>query len=392
MRFFRVILCTVMLFLGGMTASAQRQVTGKVFLDPYSQVPGDYVMIYFPALSTGTMTDESGNFVMNLPSWHLNKIDVEYSRIGYDTVTKTVTLTGDVTELETVNMQVQTLMLTAAYVTPDGMSPSEFILSKVWEKTKENRQKELTYGADITFNFATHELPLVVGALPKGKVTLAKLAVRMMGYGSLLSYVIKNDDISAEGSLSRTAVNGKPMDFSQKITKSSPSSLPKGVQKDIFQLLNDIDLFELVYGETNDWGQKFSKKHKFKLVGTYEYGGRHEEDGSWSGREKITLNIHIVEEEWGILKIQCISREGEIMRGECRDSGNGVYMPVSFILQPTVTKVRNENIPLLIEEVDKMDQLTKSSKERARKILEERYEAGEDFNPYITCGFNVRYR
>ncbi len=382
----------MLLFLGGMTAFAQRQIRGKVFLDSEYSVPGDYVMVYSPTLSTGTMTNESGDFVLKLPVQHSDRIDLEYSRIGYETITKTISLTGNVTEVDAVCMKVQNLMLQAAYVTVDGLSPSEAILSKVWEKTRENRQKRLTYGADISFDFATHELPMVAGALPKGTVSKIKLAVRFMGYGSLLKYVLKNDDISASASLSRTAVNGKPMDFNQQIIESDPSPLPKGVRNDIFDLFHDIDLFELVYGETNDWGQKFSKKNKFELVGTYEYGDKLVDVLSWTGKNRHTVNVHIVEEDWGILKLQYINREGEVMRGECRDIGNGVYMPISFILKPSVTMVRNEDIHMLIEEADKRDDLNKSSKARIHEILEARIESGQDFNPYISCGFNVRYR
>ncbi len=289
-------------------------------------------------------------------------------------------------------MKPQTLMLTAAYVTPDGMDPGDYVLSKVWEKTKEVRKKKLTYGADITYEFATHEIPLVAEALPKGKVGLVKVAGALVGYGSLLNYVLKNDDISASASLSRTVSKGKTNDYNQKITASDPDPLPKAVQKDIIKFFGEIDLFELVYGETNDWGQKFSKRHKFKLVGTYEYGDKLVDVLSWTGREKITVNLHVVQDEWGILKLQCQSQEGEVMRGECRDRGNGVYMPISFILKPTITKIRNEDLPALLEFAEESKDLNKASKARIRKILQERIDNGEDFNPYVTCGFNVRYR
>lgn len=392
MRNFMAITCSVLLSLVGTRAFAQQDVVGRVYLDPEYTIPGDFVMIYFPELGTGTMADESGCFDMKLPAHHSNKMQVEYSRIGYETVVKTVTLNGDVTELDTVVMEAQTLMLQAAYVAPEGMTAEEYILSRFWAKAKENRETRLTYGADITYDFATHELPLVAGALPKGKVRLVKIASRFMGYGSLVNFVLKNDDISASVSMNRTSVKGKSMDFNEKITASNPDPLPKGVQNDIFQVFHEIDLFDLVYGETTDWGEKFSKKHRFRLVGTYQYHDKFVDVLSWTGREKITVNLHIVEEEWGILKIQCESQEGEVLRAECRDTGKGVYMPISFVLKPTITKFRNEDIHLLIEEADKSSQLTDKSKERVRKILEERIASGEDFNPYISCGFNVRYR
>lgn len=396
MRFLSKLISAVLLSFSVATAFAapgNKSIIGKVFLDPESRVPGDYVMVYFPALGTGTMTDEWGGFNMTLPRIHPNKMKVEYSRIGYETIEKTIVLTGDITDLGTVNMKVQTLMLTAAYVTPDGMSPSEFILSKVWEKTYENRKKKLTYGADINYEFSTHEIPLVASTLPKGQVGLAKIAVGLMGYGSLVNYCLKNDDISASAELSRTvSKGGKPMDFNQKITKSNPSPLPSAVQKDIIKFFHGIDLFDLVYGEFNDIGHKFSNRHKFKLVGTYEYGNKLVDVLSWTGKEKITINIHVVEEEWGILKLQCTSREGEVLRGECRDTGNGVYMPISFIMKPSLFMVRPDQIPALIEEVEKSKDFNKATKERMKKVLQDRLDNNQYFNPYFSCGFNVRYR
>ena len=65
-------------------------------------------------------------------------------------------------------------------------------------------------------------------------------------------------------------------------------------------------------------------------------------------------------------------------------------MPVSFVLKPTITMIRAEQIPELIEYVRNSDRFKKGMKERAIKLLESRL--GSDFNPYVSFGFNIRYR
>ncbi len=86
-------ICSVLLGLGGTAASAssvapaqdgaRKTIVGKVFLDEESSVPGDYVMIYFPSLGTGTMSDEFGDFSITLPQQPATRLTKEYSRIGY---------------------------------------------------------------------------------------------------------------------------------------------------------------------------------------------------------------------------------------------------------------------------------------------------------------------
>ncbi|MGN0191484.1 MAG: hypothetical protein ACI39U_07505 [Candidatus Cryptobacteroides sp.] len=104
---------------------------------------------------------------------------------------------------------------------------------------------------------------------------------------------------------------------------------------------------------------------------------------------RVRAAVHIVEDDWGILKAQLYSNEGEVIRCEARDRGNGVYMPVTFVMKPALTMVRAEQIPDLIEEVKKIKKLSNSTRERAIKVLESHI--GEDFNPYISIDCSVRY-
>ena len=370
------------------TAAPARDISGRVLLRDSCIVAVDFVMIYCKEYGTGTLSDEDGRFCLHLPSGEA-KLQLEFSRIGYTTVFREISLASGEYNIGDVVMEPQALMLTAAYVTPNGMDPAQFVLSKVWESAKENRKKQLNYRAEIEYDVATHQIPLVSSVLPKGLVGLARFAVALQGYGPLVRYCLKHDDLSASVKLSRQVRDGKALDFAHRLVRQNPP-LPENVKKNVMSLFEMIDLFDMLYGESTDWGQKFSKKHKFRLTGTYEYGDKLVDVVTWSNRRmKVSATLHIVEEDWGILKLQIHSQEGEVMRCESRNVGNGVYMPISFVIKPNISMVRAEDIPALIEEVKKMDNFSKATRERAIKVLEDNM--GHDFNPYISVGYNVRY-
>lgn len=103
------------------------------------------------------------------------------------------------------------------------------------------------------------------------------------------------------------------------------------------------------------------------------------------------VKIHVVDGEWAILKMQVVRSHGEVLRIEARNMGGGVYMPATFVMNPSFTHIRNEQIPELIRMVRENKQLKKAGKARMIALLEERYRNKEDFNPYVACGFSVRY-
>lgn len=362
---------------------------GRVFLRDTTLLPGDFVMVYCQACGTGTLSDENGFYRLDLKDAPGN-VKIEFSRIGYASAYIELTGREEGILIEDVILEPQELMLTAAYVTPEGMDPARFIMSKLWETAKGNRKKQTDYKADITYDVATHELPVLAGVVSKGMLGLVKFTAAVNGYGPLVRYCLQNDDLSATVSLSREVRKGKAKDYGHTIVCHG-EELPEKVKEDIMALFGMVNLFDLIYGETTNWGQKFSKDHVFTLDGTYEYGDKLVDVLEWSDpKQRVRAVVHIVEEDWGILKVQMFTSEGEVLRCEARDSGNGVYMPVSFVLKPAVTMVRAEQIPELIEYVKNTDKFKKGMKERAVKMLESHL--GSDFNPYISFGFNIRYR
>jgi len=370
-------------------AVIRTEVHGQVFLDDDVVKPGDYVMVYAQEFGTGTLTDEEGNYSLSLPCAAPKTVKLEFSRIGYAAFNCTITLPNATNLLAPVHMEPQPLMLTAAYVIPAGKTPGEYVLSKVWERAKQNRKNEFNYKAEVSYNLSTHELPVVANALPKAAVGLAKTYGAFQGYGPLVRYCLKNDDFSAKVTLNRQVKDGQTLDYNKKLV-SSDKPLPDNVKSNVLNLMAIIDFYECMYGESCTWGAKFAKKHKFTLTGTYEYND-HLVDvlKCTDHKNKVTATVHVVEDLWMIMKVQLTTKEGEVLRVEARDVGNGIYMPISLVIKPSVSMIRADEIPELIETVKTTKDLTKGSRERIIKVLESHL--GEDFNPYISVAGNVRY-
>lgn len=379
----------IILMLAALTiTAAAREFSGRIFLQDSTLIEGDYVMVYCHDFSTGTLADEDGFYSLTLPDTGSN-IKLEFSRIGYTTLYKEYPNNGEKITIEDVVLQPQALMLTAAYVTPEGMDPAKYVLSKVWEQSKRSKKKQLNYSADINYTIASHGLTIINEVLPRGVVGLAKFAAAVNGFGPLARYCLNNEDLYAEARLHREVKKGKAKDSGHEIVRSD-QKLPKNVTKDILSVFEMIDLFDLVYGKAMNWGENFSKENKITLIGTYEYGNKLVDVLNWKdSKNRFSANVHVVEDEWGILKLQFFHWAGEVLRCEARDVGNGVYMPVSFIMKPSVTMVKAEQIPELIEAVKRNTSIKEKTREKVIKVLERNL--GHDFNPYISCGFNIKY-
>jgi len=391
MKRFLIILASLLSSVMAVAAS-RTEISGRIILNDSEQKPGDYVMVYAKEYGTGTLSDEYGYYTIRIPAGAPKEVKIEYSRIGYAAQHITYALNGSTINAETVYLEPQALMLMAAYVVPDGMSPSQYVLSKVWETNKKNKNRKFDYRAEINYNMSTHEIPIVANTLPKAALGLAKMFGSFEGYGPMIRYCLKNDDFSAKVSLSRSVKDGKTTDFAHRLL-SSDKPLPENVKDNVTHIFDIIDLYGIMYSDASSYGEKFTKRHKFNLVGTYEYGDYLVDVLSWTDHKgKVTCNLHVVEDKWTFMKMQVFTREGEVLRCEARDIGNGIFMPISMVMKPSITMVRNEEIPGLMNEVQKNKDLTKSSKERMMEVLKKQYADGLDFNPYISISGNCRYR
>ena len=384
---YRLILALAALFFGRAVLCAQSfTLEGSVFFRDSTVTPAAYITVYCPSLGTGTLTDEQGGFSLRLPVQGTRRL--EFSRMGYKTVECDVSFGGSgVQVLAPVYLELQPIFLAAAYVTPDGKSPADYILSQVWKTAKRNKKRLGDYGADVNYNLSTHQMPLVSRLASGFSRSMAKPAVYLTGYGPLINYVFQNDDVSVKVSLKRTVTGGKTKDTEHRLL-SSNKALPDGVRKNALSLFSLVDLYGMLYGEGKEWGKKFADKHKFQLVGTYEYGGHLIDVLFWKHKYSgFTATVHIVEEAWGILRIE-VGRGREVMRCEARDIGGEIYMPVTLVFNPSLSLIKEEHLPKVVDDLEKSRDISKGTARRARKLIEENK---GNLNPSVTIGYNVKY-
>lgn len=369
------------------TAAQSFEVCGQVFYKDTTAVPAAYVTVYCPSTGAGTLTDAWGGYSLRLPV--KGEFRVEISMMGYGTVERTVSFDGSgKLELEPVYLEIQPIMLAAAYITPDGSPPADYILSQVWKRAALNRRKMQDYDASVNYHLATHQMDIVPELFSKFAVGAAKTAVFFTGYGPLVNYCLGREDVSVKASLERSVRSGKARDSNNRLV-SSNAVLPPKVRKNVLSIFSLVDLFEMVYGENNEWGPKFSSRHKFELVGTYSYGSRLVDIIEWKHRYSgVKAIVHVVEEDWGILRID-VGRGTEVVRCEARDVGGGIFMPVTLIVKPSLSLIPPEKLPSVIDDLEKSKDISKATARRARKILEEH---PEDLNPSLTVGYNVKYK
>lgn len=354
--------------------------------------PASYAMAYVGELKTGATADENGDFVLHLPDrYDGRKVLVEYSLIGYSSLEKEVTIVPDGTfaPADSVVLDFSPIMLAASYVTADGRDPAEYILSQVWKRADENRKKVKNYSAHVEYTLATHELPMVSHVLPGFTLMMAKIAAGFMGFGPVVDYAVTHEDLMASVSLDRTLKNGVRKDTNHQILEMT-DNLPRNVQNNIKSIFGKIDLYGLLYGKNNAWGRKFTRRSTFELQGSYNYGDYIVDVLHWDDpNSDASATIHVLEDNWGILKVQ-VGRGEEAVQCEARDIGGGIFLPVSFVMRPALTRIKAENIPAFIERAN-VEIKDKGIRKRAVKLLESYRDRGEDFNPYVAARFNVRY-
>ena len=354
--------------------------------------PASYAMAYVAECRTGVTADERGDFLLRLPDkYNGKKVTVEYSLIGYTALEREweVVPEGSTAPVDSVILDFSPIMLAASYVTADGKDPAEYILEQVWKTADKNRKKVKNYNAHVEYTLATHELPMVVHILPGFTIMMAQIAAGFMGIGPVVDYSIKHDDLFATVSLDRHVKNGVRKDSNQQILDMSPG-LPRNVQNNVKSLFGKIDLYDLLYGKNNTWGRKFTRRSDFQLTGSYNYGNYIVDVLYWKDpNSDAEATIHVLEDNWSILKIQ-VGRQEEAVQCEARDIGGGIFLPVSFVMKPALTRIKVKDIPMFIERAN-AEIKDKNVRKRAIKLLQEYQGRGEDFNPYIAARFNVRY-
>ncbi len=369
-------------------------ISGCVMLSDTVNSPAQFASVFIPGTDIGTITDTHGNYTLHVSESDKavkdGKIIVEYAFIGYTTETRSISVadTGEMRQ-DTVIMNFQPIMLPATYITEDGLDPATYILSKVWERTDENRKRMDTYNASVNYNVSAHQLNLLAEMLPKSLLGIIKAAAAVSSpFGPICNYCFKNDDLEASARLERSVVRGKVCD--KGVIVNSSAELPDNVQKSIISAFDNHDLFNVLYSHKRDWSRKNSKRYKFEFEGTYQYGD-YFVDVLKLEYNGMTTTLHIVEDVWGILSVQ-YNDSGLTIRSESRFVNGDILMPVSLVFDSS--GIFDCSAEELLDsyfdepETDIDEEELKKWEKRMLKILTDHK---NDFHPYIVAGFTVQY-
>lgn len=351
-------------------------------------IVAQYATVYVPALGQGAMADANGHY--HLEDIPAGNWEVEYSYLGYKTVSRKMDFGRGQNLRHDLQFEQQPVRLDEVFVTPDGTDPAVYILTKVAEQARVNK-KRLTYDARMNSTFHAQDFDFIPVLAPKGTLWVFKLAFKKEGVGELAEFCMEHEQVDAVMSSTHHYNTGKSKYTDERLVSATPE-LTKGVRKQLFSKFVNIDLFHSTYGSLMDAKPKDLRKTKYKLKGIIEEGGRtidvlESEQTSESG-EIITQQIYVVEGTWGIQRRLIKSGNGD-RRLECRDIGNGIYMPISLMMEPSKLDLSTEMAKMeeSLREDDELPGMAKRYLDRMHKYLESK----RSIRPDMTLCYTVKY-
>lgn len=409
-QLFSVLLLSLLISL----PSVAQVLQGRVLLN--DSTPCAYATVYLPSINRGTSTDANGEYVLeDLP---VGTLHVEYSCIGQQTSKREIKIVAGETVTCDEVLSEKVTLLPPSIVTVDGESPAHYVLRHVWEQSEVNRKRIDSWQAEVKYALGMNDLELFLNVFPKKYMFLVKTVMTLAGYRKIFNLVLDHPSLKAKVSLIRTYAKNKATDSEQKVTYSS-ERLTESEQKTLCKnkILMSEDLFDEVYAKDEEWGSKGELRDKYELVGSYEQDGKlidvleyvetktREVDKVNAEGETVkekktsttTHRVHVVEDDWGILKAE--SRSNELLRTsvECRDMGSGIYMPISSSNRLELPKFPADSIPVFIAQAEKTlkedKDMGKTERKVTEKIIEElKAHQGRDINIEVYFTYDIKYR
>lgn len=286
---------------------------------------------------------------------------VEYSYIGHKTVRQKLTWTKDEAKVLDVVMEEAPIMLTTAFVTPNGEDPAQYILSHVWKKAEQKHASMPAFGAKSSMVISYSDFD-IIKLLPSAlRVTLMGMA-SMVGFRKVIKLLMKYPELSVSTTADVRHQNMKYTWSNAAIARCN-EKLTDDEKKTVLKLSDDGDLYDEVYGSENKFR---SKKTKSVLKGSYEDGdqvvfileGR-------QGEERYEM--HVVEDTWDVLKLEQVDPL-EHKQIECRPGPGGLYMPVSINSKLKFFSQSPEEIEKLLAEHETTPKEEKKIEKKRKKM------------------------
>lgn len=376
----------ILLFSITFFGAKSQSLTGQVVLN--DQTPAQFATVYIPSLGIGAITDTQGQYYLSgVPS---KDVVVEISYIGYTTHRAQLDTLVIGNTLRTISLYEQPITLTEVFITPNGEDPVTYIFRRIHQQALKNK-KTLQYDATITSSFLSQDLDVIKLILPKFALWVLKRVISMTSAGDLFDYCIDHEKIQAKGRIECHTQNGKCKydGWAQLESTLSDSGFEKKLKKQ-----TAIDPFQFVY---EDFLKPKDLPEGYTLIGTIEEDGRTidvlRESSTFTIKEgKIygdTTYLYVVEEDWGILRQEHRSADG-ITRMECRNIGNGIWLPISYIDDPAIIDL-NSAIKEAFNDPSNYDDMSRTERkylDRFRDIANGK----RQFHPCFTMCYNIKYR
>lgn len=368
----RKLLCTLLsllLFITNVQGQQTTHLEGRVFLN--DTLPAAYATLYLPQHGMGTVTDEQGRYQLdNIPVGP--SIVLEYAFLGYKTEQIKVNLSQpNHRYAHDHHMQEQAILLDEVYLTPNGEDPCIYIIRKVHEQAQKNRKRLKSYTAVCDGSFHVQDLDVLVEILPGFAKTMLHGMLRPLGLNALFNYVTGSDKVDATYRYTQTWNQGKVKNSDINILSSNPT-MPDKVKQQLkkFQVES---FFAMFYGDDKKFDAKKVTKKGWKLKGVIEENGMTIDVLTRSEGKSIKYetSIYVIEDLWTVLRYENHTSEGGLYRVECRDIGDGIYMPVLYATNPMPL-----NIDKMIEDMKKENDEAKEKGDGSRieRNMVKRYE------------------
>ncbi|MBQ0056649.1 MAG: carboxypeptidase-like regulatory domain-containing protein [Bacteroidales bacterium] len=348
-------------------------------------LPAQYATVFVRSLGFGAISDASGNYTLEgLP---MGNFQVEYSHIGYKPQLIDVNIAEESATLD-VAFTEQPVILSDVYITPNGEDPAIYILKNI-ARVAESNSKSLEYSADVRQSFYAQDLDIIPALLPKAMLWIVRMAMKTAGFAATFDYCTENETVSLEVASTHHRKGKKSKYSDQRILKSNPAPSDK-VRKQLLEAA-DYDLFDDIYEPFIKDAKKGFANTQYVLKGVIEENGKTVdvlERSTDAMSFTFTERLYVVEDDWGILRHE-LKSNSNFMRIECRDMGNGVYLPISKVNEPKPMDFKTMIEQIKKEDADAADDFDKDSKmaKRINAIIN----GSREFRPFMMTGFNIRY-
>ena len=299
-------------------------ISGKIILG--DSLAGGSASVMLPELNISAITRIDGSYeIDNIPE---GRHAVRYSFLGYKTITDTLDFRRGVHLLKNVRLMEYSIPLTTVYITPKNQDPATFILGKLQTTAAANKSRLKGYSVNCEGTYSiknadklSEMMDLVLTGFQK---KIVRMALSLMGIKKMFDLFTRYPELKFKATMPCQYSNGSFKKGTLAIQSPQLSDDDKATLKKHFSA---SEVFQSIYGNDCLWSKKKSKKNEWTFAGSYDEDNK-TIDKLICKTAKGTTTLHVVDGEWGILKIEEQDKNTYSVR-ECREVADGLYLPVS---------------------------------------------------------------